>query len=312
MTHAPHNGSGIPAPSGTRPEGVWALVAMAFLLVVTVGWWALALWPVPGSGAEWLERARAVCFNTTETGLPDASGWLLLIGQPLGMFGVLVVGWRDGVRSAFRILLGSVPGQATLATTLLLVTAGLGAAGIRVVRAEAATAPPELPGTEASAATSPRLDQEPGPLGLVDQSGRQVTLERFRGRPVLVTFAFGHCETICPVVVEASLEARDRIAETGAADPVVVVITLDPWRDTPSRLPHLAEQWKLDRDAHVLSGPVETVERVLDDWNVARDRDPATGDVIHPALVYVVDREGRVAFASTGRPADLVTLVGRL
>lgn len=293
------------------PSGAWALLALALLVLITVAWWALALWPVPGSGAEWLERARAVCFNTTETGLPDASGWLLLVGQPLGMFGVLVVVWRDGVRSAFRILLGSVPGQAALAATALVLLTGLGGAVIRVARAEAAARPPELPVAQVSAATYPRLGLEPGPLGLVDQDGAEITLERLRGRPVLVTFAFGHCETICPVVVEASLEARDRLAEAGTP-PAVVVITLDPWRDTPSRLPHLAEQWGLDGDAHVLSGPVEAVEAALDGWKIARERDPATGDVTHPALVYVLDREGRIAFASTGRPADLVTLVGRL
>ena len=311
MADLPSPAPGSTTPSGSRRGGVWALWAMALLLVITVAWWALALWPVAGGGPEWLERTRAVCFNTTETGLPDVSGWLLLVGQPLGMFGFLFVGWRDGVRSALRILLGSASGRAALAATALLVLTGLGAAGVRVARAEAATAPPELPATAVPAETYPRLDRAPGPLGLVDQSGRQITLEALQGRPVLVTFAFGHCKTICPVVVEASLEARDRLAGTGVS-PVVVVVTLDPWRDTPSRLPHLAEKWSLEGDAHVLSGEVHEVEAALDAWNVARERDPATGDVVHPALVYVLDREGRIAFASTGRPADLVTLVERL
>jgi cytochrome oxidase Cu insertion factor (SCO1/SenC/PrrC family) len=85
-------------------------------------------------------------------------------------------------------------------------------------------------------------------------------------------------------------------------DPAVVVVTLDPWRDTPSRLPHLAEQWGLGSDAFVLSGAVEDVERVLDAWNVARERDLRTGDISHPALVYVVDRKGRIAYAANGDP----------
>jgi cytochrome oxidase Cu insertion factor (SCO1/SenC/PrrC family) len=62
----------------------------------------------------------------------------------------------------------------------------------------------------------------------------------------------------------------------------------------------------------VLSGEVEEVEDVLTRWNVARRRDPRTGDVVHPPLVYVLDRSGRIAFASTGGTQALVELLGRL
>jgi cytochrome oxidase Cu insertion factor (SCO1/SenC/PrrC family) len=93
--------------------------------------------------------------------------------------------------------------------------------------------------------------------------------------------------------------------------PRVVLLTLDPWRDTPSRLPHLAREWKLGSDASVLSGSVEEVNAALDRWGVVRERDPSTGELAHPPLVYVLDASGRIAFAASGGAELLAELVLR-
>ncbi|RMH18753.1 MAG: hypothetical protein D6701_05885, partial [Gemmatimonadetes bacterium] len=64
------------SPSGPGRRDVFPLAALGVLALVTVLWWAFALWPLPSEAPAWLGRARAICFNTTETGLPDASGWI--------------------------------------------------------------------------------------------------------------------------------------------------------------------------------------------------------------------------------------------
>jgi protein SCO1/2 len=124
-----------------------------------------------------------------------------------------------------------------------------------------------------------------------------------------VTFAYAHCETVCPVLVAEAVRARERL--TGRA-PALVVVTLDPWRDTPARLPAIAAAWKLPADALVLSGSVADVEAALDRWNVARARDPRTGEVTHPNLVYIVDANGRIAYSTVGDAGAIVELVSRL
>jgi len=91
-----------------------------------------------------------------------------------------------------------------------------------------------------------------------------------------------------------------------------VALTLDPWRDTPSRLPAMAEQWSVAEGDFVLSGSVDAVEEALTAWGVVRARDEATGNVVHPALVYLVERDGTVAYASSGATEQLVTLGRRL
>ncbi len=114
-------------------------------------------------------------------------------------------------------------------------------------------------------------------------------------------------------MVRQALEARERLRDSGkeAAVPRIVIVTLDPWRDTPSRLSHLADHWGLDAEGHVLSGSVGEVGAVLDAWNVPRERNPTTGDLVHPPLVYVLDAAGRIAFASRGDAAALVELLER-
>lgn len=291
-----------------RRQDAWPLGALAFLLLVTAGWWALALWPLPAEGAQWVARARSVCFNTTPTGLPDASGWILLVGQPLGMVAVLFVGWRAQVVSSLGHLASSASGRLLATATTLVVTGGLGAAGTRVLTAGASGA--TLPDGKVPA-TYPRLDRPwPGMNGLVDQHGRPFNLDALGGRGALVTFAYAHCETVCPLLVRSSLAARAELA--GEEGLVVVTITLDPWRDTPSRLPAIARQWTLAPGDLAVSGPVHDVEAALDAWNVPRTRDERTGDLVHPALVYLVEPDGTVAYASTGAPDQLVALARRM
>jgi protein SCO1/2 len=134
-------------------------------------------------------------------------------------------------------------------------------------------------------------------MELIDQHGRNVTLESFRGRPVLVAFAYAHCETVCPVIVTDVVTAAARLRDTR---PAVLIVTLDPWRDTPSRLAAIAAAWRLHDDASVLSGPPDTVNRVLNAWRIPRTRNERTGEISHPSLVYIIGVDGRIAYVVTG------------
>ena len=287
-----------------------ALTALIGLLAITAAWWALALWPIQAAPT-WLERTRFVCFGVTDSGLPDTAGWIGLIGAPLGMLGLLLAGWGREVAALLR----SARASHALAGTLLCLASVLGlmiaGAGYRVQQAGAAQNVSFAAASEQQA-VYPRLDRAAPALELTAHDGTTRTLAEFRGRPLLLTFAYGHCETVCPLIVHDVLAAQTRRRAAGEA-PVVLIVTLDPWRDTPSRLSHIATAWSLPpEDVWLLGGSVEDVEAMLDDWSVPRSRSMTTGDLSHPSLVYVVDREGRIAFASAGDPATLDALVRRL
>ncbi len=294
----------------TRRHGL-LISALAAIAGITAGWWALALWPAPADAPAWLGRTRAVCFGVGDSGLPDAAGWAVLIGQPASMLAVLLFGWWRTTTEALRIVGRSRAGRAALASATLLLATGATAASVRVAGA-AGGGRSTLDAPTRSAAELPRLHLAAPALDLVDQHGEPFTLERLRGEPALVTFAFAHCETVCPVLVREVRRARQLALDRGLAPPAVVVVTVDPWRDTPPRLPHIAKGWELAEDEWVLSAQPDAVRATLERWNVPTTRDARTGEITHPAIVYVLDREGRVAFATTGGGEHALALLARI
>jgi protein SCO1/2 len=153
------------------------------------------------------------------------------------------------------------------------------------------------------------MDRPAPPLALRSATGDVVTLDQFRGRIVLVGFAFGHCETVCPTVVAEVLRARQELGSPGTP---ALLITLDPWRDTPARLPAIAARWQMSGEALLLGGSVAAVEQVLDGWAVNRVRDPLTGDISHSTPVYVVNEAGRLAWRVAPHANEIVRAVRAL
>lgn len=288
----------------------FALGAFIAWLGVTVMWWALAFAPLPAP-PEWLDAARSVCFGTQPNGLPEPWGWATLIASPLAMLGFLLGVWGRDLGVAFGRLAGGSRGRVLLTVLALVPIVGLGWVGRRVAEAqnfdaalEMSTLPEELPDFY------PRRDVAAPLLDLVDQTGAELSLGDLAGRPVLLTFAFAHCQTVCPVVVNTVRQAAVELPEL---NPAVVVVTLDPWRDTPSSLPTLTASWRLDGlpRAHVLSGEVADVLGVLDAWEMPHERDPQSGDIAHPALVHVLTADGTIGYSFNGPSVTWVVEAAR-
>ncbi len=288
-------------------------LALALILLITAAWWALALWPLPADTPAWLERTRFVCFGSTRDTLPTPAGWSLLIGEPLAMLAALWIIWPRALRASLAALRRSWPGRVALAGGTVAVLVGLAATGLRIRSARAAETFDPTAGTAAAIADLPRLDRPTPLLDLVDQHGRRTTMDRFRGRTVIVAFAYAHCATVCPLIVHDAIAAQAAVrAASPDRAPALVIVTLDPWRDVPARLSALAEAWGLGADAWLLSGEVAEVEAALDAWAVPRTRDGRTGEITHPTFVYLVDGRSRIVFQSPGRTDVMVRLLGRL
>jgi protein SCO1/2 len=274
-----------------------ALGALGAILVVTAAWWALALWPLDPGATAWLSRARAVCFGTGSSGLPNAGGWLLLLGEPPVMFATLALIGGDALRGGLTRLARSRTGVRWLATGIGLVLAGSIAAGVRISRLVATAGAGEPP-----EAWLERHDRPAPPVALVDQRGSRVTLAQLRGQPVLVGFAYAHCETVCPLLVREVVEAR----RAARSNPTLLLVTLDPWRDPPGRLPAIARHWGLSYPRErVLSGTVAEVEASLEQWQIPRGRDSLTGEISHVPGVYLVNRAGNLVYRAAG-PVELI------
>ena len=278
-----------------------ALTALVAILVITAAWWALALWPAAAE-PEWLVRTRAACFGSARGGLPDTRGWIILIGEPLGMLGMLTaIGGR-----ALRRDIGWLAAVRWRRVTAVVVSAvaivACGALAARVARAWEGGRVSYLPDESGLR----RVEVAAPDVPLVDQQGRRVSLADWRGAPAIVTFAFGHCATVCPVVVNDLQGARRR---AGRPDVPLIVLTLDPWRDTPERLASIAKSWSLSEHDRVLSGEVAEVEAVLDSLGIARRRNETTGDVDHATTVFVLGSDGHIGWRGDGGTAGVERLL---
>jgi cytochrome oxidase Cu insertion factor (SCO1/SenC/PrrC family) len=281
----------VAAPRIGRPGA--PLIALLSILGITAAWWALALWPVADAGPAWLERTRAACFGSTHSGLPDTGGWILLIGEPIGMLAVLFVGWGQSVKRDLRLVIARPARRLVTAAGIALALGGIALLGARVARGSklAWSRVSATPGT----AVQPDMDA-PSVL-LTDQHGQLTSFADFRGQTVLLTFAFGHCSTVCPAIVHDLRSIRRTVDRP---DVPLVVITLDPWRDTPDRLPSIAAEWGLSSRDRVLSGSVADVGGALDAFGIGRRRNETTGDIEHGETVMILNERGRIAWRLDG------------
>lgn len=131
-----------------------------------------------------------------------------------------------------------------------------------------------------------------GPFTLVDQHGRTVTDETFRGRWMLVFFGFTHCPDICPTALN---DMSTLLTDLGpAADKVQpIFITIDPERDTVEAM----SQYVANFDPRIvaLTGTPEQIAQAAKAYRVyykkVQQGDDYTMD--HTGILYVMDPQGR-------------------
>jgi cytochrome oxidase Cu insertion factor (SCO1/SenC/PrrC family) len=284
-------------------------ITLLSIIVITAAWWALAFWPAGAVHSAWLARTRAICFGSTSNGLPDVGGWIVLVGEPLGMLGALFAVWGTALRTDLQRLYTVPFWRATMGVVALASILGVVKVSQHVATIAGVGESFESPSSMLSSMPT-RVDIDASSHILVDQHGRATSLADFAGQPVILTFAFGHCSTVCPMIVHDVKKARDA---ANRPDIPIVVITLDPWRDSPPLLPQIATSWELAEHDRVLSGSVDDVNRALDALQVQRHRDERTGDVEHASVIMATDTRGHVAWrldGSWGRLSELFRKMG--
>ena len=217
------------------------------------------------------------------------------------MVGVLAVLWGRSLRRDLGWMASRTWGRLSLAAASMAIVFAAGALAVRVARAM-----PDDSEAFSATAVPVRVNRELPSAQLVDQHGDSMTFADYRSTPALLTFAFGHCTTMCPATVSQLKLAR---SAARLSDLPILVITLDPWRDTPERLAGMVERWELGAGDRVLSGDIGEVERVLDELDIARRRNETTGDVDHVSTVMVLDGAGKIAWRVEASPASAVALL---
>ena len=78
--------------------------------------------------------------------------------------------------------------------------------------------------------------RDPGAFLLTDHHGTPFTRDVLTNRWTLIFFGFTHCPDICPTTLAELAELKAQLVDTEANDLQVVMLTVDPARDTPARL----------------------------------------------------------------------------
>ena len=136
------------------------------------------------------------------------------------------------------------------------------------------------------------LHGDPAPnFTLIDQTGRQVSLADFRGKPVVLTFLYTHCPDVCPIIADKLRSASDKLG-AGSSKVAIVAITTDPAHDDRLSIERFSQQHGMTGRWSYLIGSPGQLEPVWKSYYVAAQ--PIAGDqVLHTAAVYVIDKQGR-------------------
>lgn len=75
-----------------------------------------------------------------------------------------------------------------------------------------------------------------GEVNLVDQRGEVFNAARFKGKWTLVFFGFTYCPDVCPTTMSFLNDLMGQLEGTEAEDTEVVMVSVDPARDTVEKL----------------------------------------------------------------------------
>jgi protein SCO1 len=130
---------------------------------------------------------------------------------------------------------------------------------------------------------------------LTDQDGKDFELASLRGSAVLATMFYASCTSICPMLIAQLKHLDDAIPANERSQTQLLLVSLDPDRDTPDKLKELAQQHGIvDVRWHFLRAAPNDVRELAALLGIRYRRLPS-GDILHSPLIALLDRAGVIA-----------------
>jgi protein SCO1/2 len=187
----------------------------------------------------------------------------------------------------------------------LIVMCLLSAAAVLSASAGPPTASAQDPAAQRIAAAWPSDSLHHVDVPLQTSQGRTTTFAATAGRVRLVTMFYATCPVMCQLTIDTlrsidrSLTPRER-ARLG-----VVLLTMDPERDSVESLHEVAEQRHLDEERWILARASEPDTRLLAGVLGIRYRQLDDMNFEHSSVMILLDPQGRVlARGNTGGTPD--------
>jgi protein SCO1/2 len=134
--------------------------------------------------------------------------------------------------------------------------------------------------------------------------GTALTLNRYRGKVVVLGFGYTSCPNVCPVTLAVLAQAHRKLGPLGS-QVQVIYLTVDPERDNAERL----KQYLAGFDATFVggTGTAAQMAAVRASYGVTAEKHGTGSDyaVAHSSFVYLITRDGKLrALMPFGHKAD--------
>ncbi len=147
-------------------------------------------------------------------------------------------------------------------------------------------------------------------FALLDHTGSPVGRDVFEGHWDLVFFGFTHCPDICPLTLQVLANARSQMAaEELEPLPRIVLVSVDPERDTPEKL---AQYVGYFGDENLgITGDLDELRKLTGALGIWFEKSALDGDnyaVDHSAAVLLIGPEGdyRAVFSAPHEAGNFV------
>jgi protein SCO1/2 len=148
-----------------------------------------------------------------------------------------------------------------------------------------------------------------GDRALLDAAGAPLSLQEYRGKPLIISLVYTSCSTVCPATTQHLIDAvNDAGRAVGLARFNVLTIGFDARHDTPARLAQFAgtqgirlPNWRL------ASADAATIEALLADLGFSYAA--VAGGFDHVIQTSIIDADGRIRAHVYGDDFPLPVLV---
>lgn len=150
---------------------------------------------------------------------------------------------------------------------------------------------------------------------LVDSEGHSFTERNLVQQWTFIVFGFTYCPDICPSTLAVLTEFREALTRetAGAKDVNIILVTVDPERDTPAVLKQYVQHF----DPHFLglSGTDANIRNLANQLGASYEltnRNASEGyTVSHSASLYLIDPQAR-HYATYVAPVEAASIAQRL
>ena len=144
---------------------------------------------------------------------------------------------------------------------------------------------------------------------LVDQHGKSMSLNSFKGRTVVLEFMDPHCVDICPIISQEFVDAYHDLGAQ-ASSVVFVAVNVNQYFTSVADMAKFSKEHGLNTipSWHFFTGPVNELKAIWHAYGIVVEAPKPTSDIIHTSIVYFIGPNGRKRYV--GVPMDDHTAKG--